>query len=214
LFPWQWFGKILGMIQFPWRFYLLITILFLFGAAVYIKKDMNSTKKKATFFLVTSIFALFTFSISTAYSVYIGMMDDSDVKGIIIFGEYLPSDVDKELYEERGPIVTSNHDVHTQAIKHGTFMEIEYVNNKEQDSYLELPLLYYHGYTAKEGNKNLKVSKGDNGVLRVHLENEHGIIHVSYGMTTIRKYTGIISGISLAIYVGTQTYKRKKEHIQ
>ncbi len=211
LFPWQWVGKILGMLQFPWRFYILITILFLFGVAFYIKKDITTKHKKATFVLVTSIFMCFTFMISTAYSIHIGMMDDNDVKGTIIWGEYLPTDVNKDLYEERGPIVTSNHDVHTQAIKHGTFMEVEYVNNKEKDGYLELPLLYYHGYIAKEGNHELKVSKGENGVLRVHLEKESGTIHVSYSITPIRKYAGMVSAISLVSYIATQVYKKKKE---
>ena len=120
---------------------------------------------------------------------------------MVISAEYVPVDVDYKEFSNRGEIITSNNDVSVNFKKKGTEIEIEYKDNTENDTYLELPLLYYKGYVAKEENKDLKIKKGNNGVVRVYLDSREGKIDVYYGITNIRKIGFICSIASLLVFV-------------
>ena len=80
-------------------------------------------------------------------------------------------------------------------------LEIVYKDNTKNDTYLELPLLYYKGYVAKTENEDLKIKKGNNGVVRVYLNSSEGKIDVYYGITNIRKIGFICSIASLLVFV-------------
>lgn len=200
LFPWKLLGKYLSIIQFPWRLYILITLLLLFGFAVPITNFIKSKKDKIHFTLILTIFICFTFSVSFLYLLRFGLIKDYS-HYVVISAEYVPVDVDYKEFSNRGEIITSNNDVSVNFKKKGTEIKIEYKDNTKNDTYLELPLLYYKGYVAKEENKDLKIKKGNNGVVRVYLDSSEGKIDVYYGITNIRKIGFICSIASLLVFV-------------
>lgn len=200
LFPWKILGKYFSIIQFPWRLYILVTLLWLFCSAISMTKFVKTTKDKIHTMLVLSIFICFSYSVSFVYSVRYGSINNYPNYSVGN-AEYVPVDVDYELFEERGSVITSNNEVDVTFVKNGSNIEINYKNNNDNDTYLELPLLYYKGYVAKENSNNLLVEKGTNGVVRLYLNNSSGNIHVYYGITNIRKIAIIITIISSLIFV-------------
>lgn len=196
LFPWEIFGKILGIIQFPWRLYLPVTILFIFGFA------QNLETEKIP---VIILFSLFTFSIGSYYT-YRYDTTDKEYKYNIMAGEYIPSNVNTIEFYERGEKITSNNPIETSFTRKGTTLDIKYINEKN-DTYLELPLLYYKGYKTSD---NSKIEKGTNGMVRLYAQNGTNEVKVSYELTTIRKISYIISIISLLAFMIIKNEKIKK----
>ena len=204
LFPWEILGKIIGIIQFPWRLYLPVTILFLFGFSENLEHSKNIT---------IVFFALFTFLIGTYYT-YRYDTTTKEYKYNIMAGEYIPVNIDTNEYYQRGEKITSNNNIEVEYTRKGTSFEINYKNNQNDNTYLELPLLYYKGYTA---NNNLKVEKGSNGMVRVYINNEFGNIKVKYDLTTVRKISYIISSSTLILFVALNIKKfssKKQENQQ
>ena len=200
------------MLQFPWRFYILVTIFLLLGFAILINEQSNDSKKRTHIMIILSIFAMFTFTVSTYYTSRYGLYNEVK-KHHITWGEYVPLDVDIDAYKERGEIITSNNNIDISFDKNGTNIIVDYKNNFTKDTYIELPLLYYKGYVAlDEKEQNLKVIKGENGMVRVYLEQEKGNIEVFYAFTTVRKVSIIISIISLLCFV-LSMIKTSKENV-
>lgn len=200
LFPWRIFGKVFGMLQFPWRFYILVTILFLLGFAILMQVENPTFKKRTRLMIILSICAMFTFAVGTYYTFRAGINNEVR-KYHITWGEYIPLDVDIEKYEERGDVITSNHDVAVDFYKKGTNITVRYNNNNEQNTYLELPLLYYKGYVARKvDGQELVAEKGENGMIRVYLEQKEGQFEVSYEFTFARKFSIAVSLISLIFF--------------
>lgn len=73
---------------------------------------------------------------------------------------------------------------------------------------LELPYIYYHGYTVKLNGKNVTTYESDNGFLCVDVE-ESGNISVEYTGTLVEKLGYVISILSLATIIGI-SIKRSK----
>lgn len=201
LFPWKIFGKILGMLQFPWRFYILVTVLLLLGFAILLKEKITSSRSRTHTMIVLSMFSMFTFMVGTYYTLRADLFHGEKKYGIT-WGEYVPVDVDITQYEQRGEIITSNHDIEVNFEKKGTTMEVHYQNNESTDTYLELPLLYYKGYeVASDDNENFLITKGNNGMVRVYLTKQEGSFHIYYGITIVRKISIGISIICLSIFM-------------
>ena len=112
--------------------------------------------------------------------------------------EYVPSDFDLSIIEEPFNYL-SNHDLSVQIDKKGTDMIISYSNNSFNDSYIDVPLVYYKGYKAIENGKQLNMEKADRGIIRIDLENSQGTIHLYYGNTPFRIAGYVVSVISLLI---------------
>ena len=200
LFPWKILGQAFGIIQFPWRLYIIITLLFLFGFSVAINYSVKNKKEKIHFALILSLFMGFTFSVSFAYLLRFGSIKDYSHYSVIS-AEYVPVGVDYKQFKDRGETITSNNDLEITFIKQGTNIKISYDTNKKNDTYLELPLLYYKGYVAKENKENLKIEKGTNGLVRIYLKNKTGNINVYYEITKIRKIGIVLSIASIALFM-------------
>jgi len=203
LFPWQFF-EFLNMIQFPWRFYLIVILLL----TIFISFLVKNIKNKKMVFIITlflSLISLFTHSYNS--------ITKSDIKEVyyhIANGEYLPYGVSSEDIKKRSNIITSNNDISVEFKRDNTFI-INITNNNYDNTFLELPLLYYDGYVALSNNKNLNVLKSDNGYLKVlinDLNNE--TINVYYKGTTIRNISRYISLITVIIIMSYFVIKRIK----
>lgn len=211
LFPWKIAGKFLGVIQFPWRFYILVIVLLLFAFAILISNSIKSLKDKIHLSLILTIFICFTYSVSSLYLFRFGIIDWYK-SHVVVSAEYVPVDVNTDQYKERGEVITSNNSVITKFNKNGTFMNIDYEGNNYDNSYLELPLMYYKGYVAKQNDKDLTVEKGNNGLVRIYLNQESGNIQVYYGITKIRKIGIACSILTVIIFAGTLITQKKENN--
>lgn len=209
LFPWKIVGKVLGLIQFPWRFYILVTIFLLLGFAILINNAKLNFKSRINNILILCVFAGFTYCVGTMYNFRAGQVNDA-YKYSITWGEYVPVDVDIKEYENRGNIVTSNNDINFAFSKKGTNIKVNYGNNIFTDTYLELPLMYYNGYVAiSNAGDKLRIEKGNNGMIRVYLSDNAGSFKVYYGFTLVRVISYFVSIISLMSYIFLIFRKKK-----
>lgn len=187
--------KVLYPIQFPWRFYLIPTLLLTISGSILISK-IKESKKLLRNTLIISMISLI--------SIFIISIIPSRIKNIVeydaSYAEYLPVEIDKDYIKERGTIITSNNKVETSFKKTGTTMKIQF-KQKDNDTYLELPLIYYKGYEAIINKTNLETFKTENGLLGIKINDiKEGTIDVSYDGTTLSKTTKITSLISLMIF--------------
>lgn len=92
-------------------------------------------------------------------------------------------------------------------IKEGSKVVVNY-DNEEGSGYIEVPLLYYPGYVAKDENgKKMKVVCGENNVVRVELtKSQQGTITVEYKEKASYIFGNIVS---IATLFGLAYYKRK-----
>lgn len=127
------------------------------------------------------------------------------------YAEYLPVEVDREYIKQRGIIITSNNNTKHTFKKTGTTMEIN-INQNDNDTYLELPLIYYKGYTAKIEKTNIETFKTENGLLGIKINDiKEAKIKIKYEGTKLSKTTKLISLISFiafSIYIKEVNYEK------
>lgn len=208
LFPWRFLEGFAKIIQFPWRFMILATACLLFSSLEVLSSLMKTNKKRVIFVsLVCSIAYSVLCSAIDIYIIYDFKLYNDDIHYSVGGAEYLPEGVDvKQLYD-RGLIVTSNNSIKYDFYKTGTSIELTYSNNNYDDTYLELPLIYYKGYKAFENNTRIDVQKGNNGVIRLNLHNQDAKIKLYYGFTVIR-IIGYLTTLLILIFL--VLYRLKK----
>jgi len=213
LFPWNYFKSIFGVIQFPWRFYILVTLFFFLGFSILLNnKDIN--KKVFTPFI-----CLVMIMTTTIGFLYHYRFDPINRRyNYISNGEYIPDSLNRDYLTKdglvyvitRGDYITSNNsNIEYSFTRNGIVLDIEYSNNYSDDTYLELPLIYYKGYKAKENDNYLKVERSSNGLVQISLSGNSGNIHVYYGFTNIRIISYIVSFISVIIFIIVVRSERK-----
>lgn len=110
--------------------------------------------------------------------------------------------------------------INSNLFKSGTRITFEY-NNSELDMQINVPLLYYKGYTAQIVSEDGRVTKldvsknEDNGFVLVSGDNSlSGTITVKYSLTTVQIVCYIISSISfigLIVYIFLKKNKLKRQ---
>ena len=78
-----------------------------------------------------------------------------------------------------------------------------------QNAKLELPYIFYHGYTIKINDKKINGYESDNGFLCIDLS-EEGTVTVEYTGTFIDKLGYVISGATLVSIIGFCIAKNSK----
>lgn len=196
IFPWYLFQNILSPIQFPWRFYFVAVLLFSIGGGLLISKvDLNINKEIVKFFVICLI---------PVISIGILNFTEQNIKEVgayeISFGEYMPVNGDKEYILQRGDIITSAYPLEHSFTRNGLNLEISFSNNSSNNE-LELPLVYYKGYSATINDEKLDVNESDNGLVLVNINNiNSGLIRVEYKGTKIQLISKIISLLSIIVF--------------
>ena len=113
-------------------------------------------------------------------------------------GEYLYTGTNSKLYQVRGDLVeTSGKNLIVKEYKKKSGkIYLDIINSNSVSGYIEVPLLYYPGYTATLNQETkLAVENGTNNVLRVVIpESTQGNLVIKYRG---RKLWDLCTGISI-----------------
>lgn len=201
-------SKIVSSIQFPMRF-LSIAIPFLIIitciAGVWITQKSSITARKLYFGIVTAValFCGFWYENDCLENkAFWRIYDISGVGTTFAMGEeYLPVGTDSSLLRYNPPI-SSEHVEITSYVKDNLNIELRCTNNSKETGYVEVPLIFYKGYKARNAVSGdpLEITYGDNNVIRVLIPaNYTGTIQISFpGMW----YWRIAEMISLITIIG------------
>jgi Predicted integral membrane protein len=207
IFPWKLFQNTLEPIQFPWRIYMLTTVLLCIGGGLLVEKLPKSENKYIKIILCSFLIPVISI-ISANFTEY-------NVKGIKkitpAYGEYLTEKVVYDGDHDRGEVVTSDYPMDIMFVRKGINITIDFTNNKEKNN-LELPLIYYKGYQAVLNGEKLNVFQTNKGLVGVELGVvESGKVQVGYGGTTMQKASDYVSLITAILFIGyVITIKVKK----
>lgn len=204
MFPWELFYSILGIMEFPWRFYMFITVCFVFGFSCLLstKNEESINFKKALSILICICFTFFVYT----YNLFIRQptfIRDYNLRFTSVWnGTSIPCEVKLNDTKSRGNVITTNNDELIFLFEKNTSnINIDYSNNKEENTYLDLPLIYYKGYKVKNNSSNVSISKSPEGLVRVNLFDDAGSIKVYYGFTNSRIIGLIISLLAIVYYI-------------
>ena len=225
LFPWEAFqkynliNKFAATLQFPWRFLSVASVLIGVAGAIAISKWTRGNCQRSAFIAIWIVCALSVVSFGAAYT------NNYDVyirKGMAVPGAG-SSGTQKEYF-----LVTTNPDALASAAYHtsdesmqvsgyekrGTNITLN-VSGATDGAYVEVPLLYYAGYAAKdESNQRLEVVSGNNDVLRVMVKENTSEIRISYQGLPIFKPACIASVLTLALFLAWLYVNRRKRRLQ
>lgn len=202
-FPWAFLVKnpvvktAASYIQFPWRF-LAIAICCLSLAAAYGADRVWASRKKGLLYLGILLVSM----VSTQYyidqvgSAQARVWTEHNVTAAIGKTEYLYPGT--PIHNLLGQVYASNDRIRITDLERGRLsVSCGYESTGSADgAYLEVPLLYFPGYRAQDGEgKPLEVERGEGNLIRVKLTEASGRIRVFFKEPVLWR---IMEGISLA----------------
>ena len=222
LFPWFAMPSFLNIIQFAWRLSGFFIFFASYICAVNIVQFSSRLKDKHNVLAITCIAlsCIFTVISTMNYWNTLNMKEETDFENQIkdaskigpysINREYLPiralenlkyiQDREDKTYIVSGEAIILNENKE----KLHDFIDATEV----KDATLELPYIYYHGYTVTVNGKKVDSHESDKGFIEINI-NESGKIEVAYTGTIAEKCAMAISLISVIICVCIYLSKRR-----
>lgn len=212
LFPWDLLPQIFDNIQFPWRFYGLATISLVIAIGMMFTELIQGRNNALGLVLLLIVMSYSAISVITESAHYIDISKSRYQYYANSYPgngyEYLPRDIYtfSSIYDISNVArkVVGNNGDELSYQQTGVRIEVDYLSPYE---YIDVPLLYYKGYTAvfegKGGDRiSLNVRNNDH-VLRVSTSGitEGGIIHIAYTGTALQRMSYIISLITVFIFL-------------
>ncbi len=198
-FPWGRLKSYVSGIQFPWRLFIVTSVLLSMAAGIYVEKLSEKYKDQILLFVTAIMILSAVLLINRTDTGYYSYSDDyfDQVKytNTVIGGEWLPKKVEDRkalggdadnAYDDKGnsiPVARKGNRI--------TF-------NASGQSFIDVPFIYYPGYFAYDGKgKDLETSgDGKNGRVRVVSPGEETVT-VYYKGTALQHISDIISIITL-----------------
>ena len=218
-FPWSIFPfNKLNIIQLPWRLYEFTSYFFAVAGGYYLTLLLKSNPRRLIAGGLVVICTLFV--LMNDAKLYHDTRITEDIKREalpenryhLIGLEYVPAKIPKvpsiEYFIERGDSVKSNYSNISNFGRDKSVITFHAETNRTDN--LELPLIYYKGYTAKLNGENISVSESDNGLVQIPV-NKSGDIKVYYGGTIIQKLSWIITLLSILSLCAYIFLSKKKE---
>lgn len=216
LFPWFLLPNFLLMIQFPYRLGVLTS----FGVSILVYfalKECNSQK-----IIILSILSCILFASLPMIMQKYGKEDlnyyNLSSEGMGYQEEYLPirTKNNKEYFENRNEevlLLDGNADIHI--INNNTpNLTFRVVNTNYAK--LELPRLYYLGYTIKaiDSSENytfLEYNESENGFMEIEVDKD-ATIEVTYENTKLGRIGNKVSMVTLILFITYTFLKRRKNN--
>ena len=216
LFPWNaitaigtGISGILGNIQFPWRFLGAGTALLTITCMCTVESMPNavcngvSKKRVSGILCVLSLLAALFMNYNLGNCDYWGTvtgpnaLNSTDLSG----AEYLPNQTDPSIFQSVDP-VAGDGVVIDHYHKDGGTLEIALENSGAEESYVDIPFLYYPGYIgtdAKTDEKFIGIS-GESGRTRLLLPSGYsGTIVVRYSERKLWRAAELLSLLTAAV---------------
>ena len=201
LFPWDIFPKTFRIMQFPWRFVSFVSISVSLIAPLAISSFQD--KKIISIILCVSIILLSQPLLHSFSNEKIDLNNEYYKEGEGFQREYLPVKLydNIEYYENRENIIINvTNKYATVNIIKNEVPKLEFSVQTEGNVILELPRIYYTGYTLKDSNnKEYKLYENNNGFIEVEIPS--GKYMLNYTGTKIDKVCNIISIIGMFGYI-------------
>ena len=232
-FPWSIMPQVLTNIQYAWRLeelgiFFLIPVMAM-NVYYLLQCIKNEKVKNLIYMLVIIVIGIFTVLELRVYqSDYPGvdvnyeekMKSNPIISHFKVNRDYLPlkAGIQQSGYlltrEDRVYVLQGNAEILDEN-KYALTMSFN-IKQVSQDTILELPYLYYPGYTVElhigDNKEELEITESDMGFLQVTIpENiEEGTITVNYTGTIVEKVAYAVSAISLIGFIAYIIYSKKK----
>lgn len=203
-FPWKRFERFVSSVQFPWRLFIMTSVLISMAAAVYISKASVNREKAA----VIAVLMIMTVSAVSNinridegyYSYSSDYYDEVKFTKSVIGGEWLPRTVtDRDALGREPDIAVNDRGDKIYVDRYKNTLSV----SKAAGEYIDVPFVYYLGYAAVDSSgKSLNVDgTGKNGRVRVWTDGA-GEFTVYYKGTFMQTFSDIISILALIILAG------------
>ncbi len=189
------FTKIFSYIQFPFRIYILATILFIIAFT----RTFSFIKDRSIFLSKLTVFMFLMFVLNLFYP-FINIKVDKLTDDEVLYGEYLPIEYPQiDYYDIRENKIMSNCNVKYDIVSsYKTY--IDYTSQCDNLE-LELPLIYYKGYSLSINNEKIPIYKSQNGLIKINTTVQNGHIEIFYDGTIIYKVTKYVSIITFILII-------------
>lgn len=222
LFPWGYVPPFLNIIQFPWRLFGLASIFIAVAIGLIVRLLLTKESQTLGLVLLTLFLAYSALNIiSNSLRQRIDIPRDhyASVENTFTVnnGEWLPAKVDAALIPTDAPQI---RDDAGNRLAYGRIGQTLNITLTEPCRYMELPLIYYLGYTAEIRDartgqpQRLNLSAaGANGSIRMDCAKEfdQGIITVAYRGTILQKVSLATTLLSTALLVIFRSFPNKRE---
>lgn len=217
IFPFEYLPNSLKMIQFTWRMMEFASFFLSIVAGVGFACFMNSNPKKEIYIVIFLIVYMCISLICIKQSVEIPFNEENYLTPVAVTSstgrvhagcasfEYLPQKAfqNRRYVEQRTDevIVLDGNATISEMNKKNTNLTFK-VESIQKDTKLELPYIFYLGYSAKlekeDGTiQHLEIEESENGFCMVTVSNINGIIYVSYTGTIWIKLSYVLTIIGL-----------------
>lgn len=197
LFPWTWMPEVIQKIQFPWRFYGVATLFLAISIAFVMTLIFQEKYSLIGIALTFMVLALNSSGLyQTLQTKNIGPDFYSEAANTYpdCGYEYLIADIPKDR------LLSADHNVYTDTgalLDYSQQKGVMTVRIDNTFAYVDVPLLYYKGYSARfintSGEAQALEITGENThpAIRIFTENikESGYIEITYRGTMIQKAT-------------------------
>ncbi len=134
-----------------------------------------------------------------------GLNDDANV-------DYVPHNFTEvvDMEADSAPLATEGIEL-KDFVKNGTHITLSYEKSFDGDGWIRLPLLYYYGYRAVDGNgKPFPIAESEIGTLKVLLPEEKGggTVSVSFSQPWFNYAGGLIGILSALLLIWKKVLKK------
>lgn len=212
LIPWYIFGPLFEVVQFPWRFLVVTTLIAsLYGAISLLEifKDKNLFKVVLCASVIIVGIHWTTMYNERGGSENPGISDKDFIIDIKKYtadfngsGDYRPKDTNEDYYDLIFRNVKIGNDwIQPKSIKYNAEEITFVINNYNNDKKAILPVWSYPGETVRHNGKEIPAKRSYNGATEVPLKKGKNTFIVKYEYTTLAKIGFTISIVSLITFI-------------
>ncbi len=218
LMEWKYIGKIVSIIQFPWRFLGYISVVFIMAAVLIVPGFLQKAGVRWKPVILGVVLAVGAFGVLdygnnlTNAEVWLEKVEaipESGANGAT--NEYLLNGTDFSRFIPGNYVLSDESVTLVETKKNGTNVEITYTG-ADGEIWIEVPLLWYPGYRAvDQDGKELPLERGEGSYLRVYTQGRpEATIYISYEGKTIYRVGDVISLGTLVVMAGWTVLGKKK----
>lgn len=202
---WRILPSLFYNIQFSWRLELILAVFI----SILAPKFLEKLNKKAVFIGVTILCIIPSLFLINKLSNRIHHKDNTIIeleKGTGNLSEYYPNAYayDKKYYQNKKGIDIIEGTGEIQ-ITENEAKRLEFKVEESKDLILELPRIYYKGYTLEKEGKKVEIKENQYGLITLSAEDGSYTLKytgtLAYNITNVIRIIGVISGMIVIIVV-------------